>query len=439
MSESFSMTDYDLKRSRACSACGRSYTVSDYWQNNESYFHGAYNYRKGYIDHCLDCWLGVGPNDFPVNAEVSASNADDSHRAVVLEAFAESGPVINRDDDLLAAYGPWLEAGCHLAVMPVARIHIEWGARYFLFGHAFYPAGGVDLTSLNVIENRADTGKLSEFQAEASGVTAEVIGKHHVVIFPCRFDWADFERSSHDVQLDLLRSLSAHVDRSCLDFIRYSLCQLGLQDTLPARAGQLDSNPMMSGVILYNHALRESRVIGGAAFHRMTTRGIGLVLDQLELDHFPGDGEVGKIVQHALTLFTAMLEASDETAMFMQALGLLEFLAYPDEYRKFEDVKKVIARYVARDASEYQKLMDRFFELTGKKDANTGKIIGFRTQVVHMGERIERLVPRPSNRRALLRELQLYIGKVIDHMVAHSELTFEDYLKVRETLKPFEK
>jgi len=32
---------------------------------------------------------------------------------------------------------------------------------------------------------------------------------------------------------------------------------------------------------------------------------------------------------------------------FIQALTLLEFLADPRDYRKFEDVKKIVARYVA--------------------------------------------------------------------------------------------
>jgi hypothetical protein len=123
----------------------------------------------------------------------------------------------------------------------------------------------------------------------------------------------------------------------------------------------------------------------------------------------------------------------------MQALSLLEFLAYPDEYRKFEDVKKVIARHVARDPTDYQRILDRFFELTGKRDPDTGRFIGYRTRVVHMGERVERLVPDPQARGQLFLELDGYIRPVIDHMIAHSDMRFEDYLKVRDTLRPFEK
>jgi hypothetical protein len=123
----------------------------------------------------------------------------------------------------------------------------------------------------------------------------------------------------------------------------------------------------------------------------------------------------------------------------MQCLALLEFLADPNDYRRFKDVAKIIARYVARTDTEYTRLLDRFFELTGKKDADTGQIIGYRTKVVHMGERIETLVPDPRARSELFLELDAYIRPVIDHMIEHSEMRFEEeYLDVRDALRPFE-
>jgi len=121
----------------------------------------------------------------------------------------------------------------------------------------------------------------------------------------------------------------------------------------------------------------------------------------------------------------------------MQALSLLEFLAYPDEYQRFEKVKKVIARYVAREPNEYQRILDRFYELTSKTDPGSGRIIGYRTRVVHMGERIEKLVPNPGARKQLFVELDGYIRPVIGHMITHSDLSFEAYLQQRNALRPF--
>lgn len=119
-------------------------------------------------------------------------------------------------------------------------------------------------------------------------------------------------------------------------------------------------------------------------------------------------------------------------------MGLMEFLAFPDEYKKFEKVAKVIARYVARDHTQYQQILDRFFELTGKKDTDSGRIIGYRTKVVHMGERIERLVPHLEKRKQLFLELDGYIRPVLDHMIEYSSMSLEEYTLVRKTLRPFE-
>jgi hypothetical protein len=165
---------------------------------------------------------------------------------------------------------------------------------------------------------------------------------------------------------------------------------------------------------------------------------MGLPLEPIEHSDFPSDGEVGHIVTHALFSYTEMLEANSATARFMQALALLEFLAFPDEYQKFEKVKKVIARYVAKSPAEYDQLLDRFYELTGKKDPQSNQLIGYRTRVVHMGDRIEDVVPNDQDQKELFVELDSYLRAVIDHMVAHSELSFKNYLHVREQLRPYE-
>jgi hypothetical protein len=121
-------------------------------------------------------------------------------------------------------------------------------------------------------------------------------------------------------------------------------------------------------------------------------------------------------------------------------LSLLEFLAFPDaeDFQKFGEVKKVIARYVAKNKVEYHALLDRFFELTGKKEENSRRIIGYRTRLVHMGERIEDVVPDLEQRKKLFYELDGYIRPVINHMIQHSNFSLSDYLKVRNELRPYQ-
>jgi hypothetical protein len=55
--------------------------------------------------------------------------------------------------------------------------------------------------------------------------------------------------------------------------------------------------------------------------------------------------------------------------------------------------------------------------------------------MVHLGERIEDIVPEAQGRRELFLELDGYIKAVMAHMIAHSEKSFDEYLLVREALR----
>jgi hypothetical protein len=123
---------------------------------------------------------------------------------------------------------------------------------------------------------------------------------------------------------------------------------------------------------------------------------------------------------------------------FIQALTLLEFLADPRDYQKFEDVKKIVARYVATTREEYARILERFLELTGKKDPTTQLFIGYHTRIIHIGERLDTIIPNPDNRRNVFEELDGHIRSIIDHMIAHSQLDFAEYLELRDKMRPFE-
>ena len=195
---------------------------------------------------------------------------------------------------------------------------------------------------------------------------------------------------------------------------------------------------MMSGALLYNAARMHARIIGGAAFSHFVTKGLGLPIEPVDFNSFPQEGEVGHIVRHALSLYSGLLEANSATSKFIQALLLLEYLADPDNYQKFKEVKKIVARYVASGPKEYERVLARFEELTHKEDPNSKMEVGFRTRIVHLGDRLENLVPESDDRQRLFEELDGYIRPIIDHMISHSSLDFEAYLKIRDQLRPFE-
>lgn len=342
------------------------------------------------------------------------------------------------EGDLLSDFAKYIDVGSQLVLMPIARMNVEWVARAYPGPVILYPPGAVNLEDLNIVPNRKMTSVLAELASEASGIDEPILRKHPLVAFPYKLNWSEVRLGSHSHHLELIRRLSEHVDTACLNFVRYVQCPIDVPDCLPGRAGQLDSNHMMAGALLYSHVDREARLIGGAAFTHFITRGLGLPIESIDHTRFPKTGAVGRLVDHALALYRDMLEASSSTSQFVQCLSLLEFLVEPDSYCSFGKVRKIVARYNAANQAEYNKLLDRFFELTGKKDDATGHHIGYRTRIVHMGNRIEDILPDLPDRKNLFVELDGYMKRVIDHMIAHSEKSLADYLITRELLRPFE-
>lgn len=46
-----------------CNECHRPYDPAEDRENTPQYFDPPYDYDTGSRDHCLACWLGVGPNE----------------------------------------------------------------------------------------------------------------------------------------------------------------------------------------------------------------------------------------------------------------------------------------------------------------------------------------------------------------------------------------
>ena len=72
------------------------------------------------------------------------------------------------------------------------------------------------------------------------------------------------------------------------------------------------------------------------------TKGLGLVAHEVDWNELPKEGEVGNIVRQALSMYSDILENSNPTAKFMQAMSLFEFLVSPGEYSKSEYLRKII-------------------------------------------------------------------------------------------------
>lgn len=456
--EDFGISSYEANLVRKCEICDNPFKIADFepyqWGGGAS---TSLAYRGKCECWCLACYLGVGPTDFPDDELTEKIESDPAFAvdARVLEPARASiqslqiGPdwkewTSLKDDriyeakckgEILSAYSFFTDRNIPLVIMPLTKA-ISVRPIHYPNGITYYPPGTANLEGIDTVDTPSEpTGALPPTLAQPF-TTLDNLSKHGLLIFPVALAPALIARADHDFHLELIRRLSEEVDKVCLNFVRYYTCTLDKPHSIPARAGQTDTDPAMSMCLVYDPEQKTSRIYGGAAFP-FAFIGTGIWLKQPEWPNFPGDGEVGHIVQHALSIYAINLEARSDTLRFVQSLSMLEFLAYPTEYKAFEEVKKVIARYIATDQSSYNRILERFFELTGKKDPETRAIIGLRTRVVHIGDRIESLIPDPAQRRLLFAELDGYIRAVMDHMIQHSDIDFKEYVQIRKTLPAF--
>jgi hypothetical protein len=399
-------TDEELGLERTCAVCGSRYALADI---SSHFFPAPCNYREACATTCLTCWLGCGPD------------SDDSVTGNLLREFASN-------------LGP----DTHLVVMPVYRLMSSKPIRFQ--SHAIlYPHRVAKLSDLNLALSDEVSNSLAFLQSKATFVNKETFSETPTVAFSYGFDWDALWRGTHKYQMECLRLFSQTADVKCLNWIRYRLCEVGNPDTLPSRAGQIGRNPMISAALVFNSFRREGGIIAGDAFNSAFTKGLGLPINEEDLPYhdFPDqDGEIGNIALHALDLYSVMLQAEYPTAQFTQLMALLEFLADPTDYTKAEDVGKIIGRYVAKNSVEFEKFKTRYHELSGKRDPATGEYTGYRTRIVHMGERLESILPAGA-RNELLKELDGYVRIVIEHMIEHSSWTFDSYKQARSAMVPF--
>ncbi|BBP70855.1 hypothetical protein PHLH6_28590 [Pseudomonas sp. Seg1] len=429
--DGLTLSTYETKLVRICSDCSRAYSILDYaGGGRDHYFYRPTNYKNGCERHCLECWLGVSePLDTP--PETNESIGVETPCPEIHQHWYDEKNYRSIDQgDLCKAYKKYFQEDCHLAILPLSRLVTDRSV-FLPYGVMIYPQGRLNLASIHV-DNKQLT-KVAYSQISASNVRLGQLDKHPLLVIPLKFSWEELKRGSHSAHLEMIARISEITDSLCFDVINYQNCKLEhlACETKPANAGQLMSNSMMSAALLVKSDAMNSVLLAGAAFTHVTTKGLGLDLRQPEWDRFPQYGEVGKIAAHGLSLYSQMLQTQSATSKFVQALSLIEFLACPDDFMKFQDIKKVVSKYVTNCPKEHERLMDRFRELTGKKDETTKQEVGLRTNIVHIGARLEQLIKSRSERENLFRELDGYVRAMLDHMIEHDYMSSEEY----ETLK----
>lgn len=431
--DGLTFSPYDTKLVRSCSECKSEYSIGYYFEQSEHHFYWPINYKNGCERKCLECWLGVSEyvksvckKKRPSEIEVSISEGHGHWFDHTIYSEIDQG-------NLSAAYSEYFHQGCHLAILPLSRL-IADRSIFLPRGVMIYPVGRLDLKRLKLEKRQLD--RVASYQISASGVRLGHLDNYPLLVIPLKFSWQQLRLGDHGAHMDMIVKVSEIVDSLCYDFINYLGCRLEhlASETKPALPGQLASRLMMSATVLVKSDAMDSVLLAGAAFSQINTKGLGLDLRQPEWDQFPKDGEVGKVVMHALSLYSQMLQSQSATSKFVQALSLIEFLAFPDDFKSYKKVKTVVSRYMVEGLAERKRILDRFECLTGKKDEATGEEIGFRTRIVHMGARLEQLVKTRGERQELFAELDGYIRTMIDHMIEHSHLSSADYEVVKSNM-----
>lgn len=431
-SEGILIDEYSANLERVCKEpeCKKVYRIVEYYESNNSYFYRPYNYVKGCSDFCLECWLDV--SEF-----VEKSPTAEPSYQLDLELPQDHSHWYNENHlqridmgDLELAYQDYVSDGCHVVLMPLSRFVTD-KSLFLPNGVMIFPEGRVDLSQ---VVNSKLGNELAIIQTTASGVSLDEYETQPLIALPIKINWEGLINATHSQHMELIRAISETIDALCMNFICYKNCELTYlpDEGLPNSAGQLSSNSMMSSALFLRSGGNEAKLIAGAAFSHTITRGVGLVARQPEWIEFPVGGEVGNIVQRGMSLYSQLIKLESATSRFVHALSLLEFLAFPYEFEQYKKVKKIVSRYVSSDSMERARIHERFEFLTGKKDSLTKEEIGLRTRIVHIGARFEDLVPSNVERNEIFQELDFYIRNMMDHMIEHSHLSFEDYKVIRD-------
>lgn len=338
-----------------------------------------------------------------------------------------------------------------IAVMPFSRALLEHCFEIDEF--AFFEPGWIDFDVLNPIENESledliayqSSGNIDAqygnqmLRRATSSLTKfglDVLKNHPVVVFPISIDIEKFVNFHHQEDVELLKKLSFLAEKA-MDIIRFEKCRLDLPDTLPGTVGSWEGSSDYLGALIYDKSRDQSHLIAGSAVEAtQVVKGIGLEIDPHPYHPIPKPeyGELASYAHQALMLLTDSMSSPNSTMKFMRVMGLLEFLASPNEYQTWKKMKGDLACHIAKDKTKYHALLDRFRVLTSIKDQQ-GDEAGYRTLIIHQGKYLPDLVGSHEDVSKLFRELQHYATCVIQDMLDNPSWSWLEFTTYRESLK----
>lgn len=198
-----------------------------------------------------------------------------------------------------------------------------------------------------------------------------------------------------------------------MDVARFDMCRLDFPDTLFGRVGTWDGSGGASGAVFFDFDGAKTDYVGGRYLVSTITAGIGLDFHGYQPSYQHRKDEIGNVVKQALTIFRHALEANDWTSKYVHCVRLFEVLADPFQLtsaNKWEKVRGSLCSHLAEDKQSYLTLAERFKSLG---NVGNGGARGLRERVIHHGELLEDVFNSSEELKALFKEIQKYVKKVL--------------------------
>ncbi len=326
-----------------------------------------------------------------------------------------------------------------VALVPLPRILLEHRITYGTRA-VVYPPDEVDVdefdidftpTELWAEMERTREGPLEWGKAAATQIDRADLAGLPIAALTMHVDWVRVADGEHAYHKRLISDVAETLD-VWLDLVRFTKCRRGLPDTLPGRPGFLDQNQPFSTMVLLNPDRERGFMLAGGVETHAIVGGLGLDHDGPEHYDEICTGEVGNIARRALSMYSRFLEASRPTEQFISGVVLLEFIAFPDEFKQSDKVKTRIATLVARDRSHYNSVSARLRALITGDQINspsqpTAGLEKVREKLVHHGQRLEAVVPDDVQRRDVLDDIDRFIGISIQRLIDHATDSWSDF------------
>ncbi|MQP30196.1 hypothetical protein GEO21_22180 [Sphingobacterium faecium] len=309
---------------------------------------------------------------------------------------------------------PGVEDRAFYYILPIERLSIE--EKISIGDVVIYPRGTVNIdqllaSNLSLDDRKSQIDKLKE---------------NTIICFRSK---SPVEFSADPGNNFNLLTFAINYATPILDYIIFTFCDITDSKYLPGRAGQISSGETLL-LIFDDLGSPFTRIISEKVHTNTITYGKGLTIKkELQLDPYPLStsdiNEAGNIAKHCLRKYTQILESNSDTEKFIQIMMLFEFIASPNEYEKFQNVKSKIISHIAQNIQQIHEISNEFKYYSSGDSTN-----GLRTQIFHTGKRIEELLTKDELKNIFIK-LHKYIALCIKDLIINYNKNWAEIENIR--------